>query len=76
MKEFFKNEDLVFQFKQGPRPMGMDGQTYTAQSAAVQLKAGYKYDYTLQINGAQMTVSSVTITDRVDNGTETINPSI
>ena len=53
MKGFFKNEDLVFQFKQDPRPMGMDGQTYTAQSAAVQLKAGYKYDYTLQINGAQ-----------------------
>ena len=56
--------------------MNMDGQTYTAQSAAVQLKAGYKYNYTLQMNGAQMTVSSVTITDWVDNGTETINPSI
>lgn len=56
--------------------VNMDGQTYTAQSASVELKPGTKYNYTLEMNGVAMSVSSVTITDWVDKPVETIKPSL
>ena len=56
--------------------VNMDGQTYTAQSASVELKPGTKYNYTLEMNGVAMTVSSVTITDWIDKPVETVKPSL
>ena len=40
----------------------MDGQTYTASTAAVELEKGQVYKYTLTMNSTGLTVSQVTVT--------------